>query len=386
MTSDLERQAAGLFTVGFYGKSVTDDLKGLLSRGVGGVIFFARNVGTPSELLQLNRDLKATANRPLLLAIDQEGGQVARLRDGFTALPPMRAVGATGSAALARELGCVIARELRAVGFDMNYAPVLDIDTNPDNPIIGARSFGRTPELVTELGLALVAGLQAGGVAACGKHFPGHGDTSQDSHLELPTLPHAMERLERVELAPFEAAAKAGIASFMTAHVIFEAVDSKYPATMSRAVLTGILRKKLGYDGMVVTDDVEMKAIADNYGVEEAVVLGLNAGVDHFLCCHTAELAHRAIEAIVHAVESGKLSQQILDTATRRFDSVRSRFAKPVGGAEGLAALRAPEHLALVQRILASVDAALSETGKDPTEVMERIRVERELMRSGSAG
>jgi len=385
MTSDLERQAAGLFTVGFYGKGVTDDLKGLLSRGVGGVIFFARNVAAPSELLELNRDIKATADRPLLLAIDQEGGQVARLRDGFTALPAMRAVGATGSAALARELGGVIARELRAVGFDMNYAPVLDIDTNPDNPIIGARSFGRTPELVTELGLALVAGLQAGGVAACGKHFPGHGDTSQDSHLELPRLPHAMARLERVELAPFEAAAKAGIASFMTAHVIFEAVDSKYPATMSRAVLTGILRKKLGYDGMVVTDDVEMKAIADHYGVEEAVVLGLNAGVDHFLCCHTAELAHRAIDAIVRAVESGKLSQQVLDTATRRFGSVRARFAKPVGAASGLATLRAPEHLALVERILASVDADLSETGKDPTEVMERIRVERELVRSRSA-
>jgi len=384
MTSDLERQAASLFTVGFYGKAVTDDLKGLLSRGVGGVIFFARNVGKPAEVLELNRDLKSVAARPLVLAIDQEGGQVARLRDGFTELPTMRAVGATGSATLARELGGLVARELRAVGFDMNYAPVLDIDTNPDNPIIAARSFGRTPELVTELGLALAAGLQDAGVAACGKHFPGHGDTSQDSHLELPTLPHAMERLERVELAPFRAAARAGIASFMTAHVIFEAVDSKYPATMSRAVLTGILREKLGYDGMVVTDDVEMKAIADNYGVEEAVVLGLNAGVDHFLCCHTAELAHKAIDAIVRAVESGKLSQQILDTATRRFDKLRSRFAKPIGPAAGLATLRAPEHLALVARILGTVDASLTEIGKDPTEVMERIRVERERARTGS--
>jgi beta-N-acetylhexosaminidase len=384
MTSTLEQQAASLFTVGFYGKAVTDDLRGLLARGVGGVIFFARNVGTPEEVLELNRDIKTTANRPLVLAIDQEGGQVARLRSGFTELPPMRAVGATGSALLARDLGKLIARELRAVGFDMNYAPVLDIDTNPDNPIIAARSFGRTPELVTELGLALAAGLQEAGVAACGKHFPGHGDTSQDSHLELPTLPHAMERLERVELAPFKAAAKAGIASFMTAHVIFEAVDSKYPATMSRAVLTGILREKLGYDGMVVTDDVEMKAIADNYGVEEAVLLGLNAGVDHFLCCHTAALAHRAIDSIVRAVESGKLSQQTLDTATRRFGSLRSRFAKHVGSPAGLATLRAPEHLSLVARILNSVDASLSDIGTDPTEVMERIRVEQERARSAS--
>ena len=382
MTSALERQAASLFTVGFYGKSVTEDLTSLIARGVGGVIFFARNVGTPAEVLELNREIKRVAARPLLLAIDQEGGQVARLKQGFTELPPMRAVGATASATLARELGMLIGRELRAVGFDMNYAPVLDIDTNPDNPIIAARSFGRTPELVTELGLALAAGLQEVGVAACGKHFPGHGDTNQDSHLELPKLPHAMSRLEEVELAPFKAAAKAGIASFMTAHVIFEAVDSKYPATMSRAVLTGILREKLGFDGMIVTDDVEMKAIADNYGVEEAVLLGLGAGVDHFLCCHTAELAHRAIDAIVKAVQDGKLSQSVLDEATRRFSAVRSRFEKPVGPASGLAALRSPEHLALVARILGTVDANLAAVGKDPTEIMEQIRVERERARS----
>jgi beta-N-acetylhexosaminidase len=377
MTSELEKQAASLFTVGFYGKSVTEDLQSLIARGVGGVIYFARNVGTPEEVLELNRDIKRSAGRRLLLAIDQEGGQVARLRQGFTEIPPMRAVGATGNAGLARELGKAIGCELRAVGFDMNYAPVLDIDTNPDNPIIAARSFGRTPEIVTEMGLALAAGLQDAGIAACGKHFPGHGDTSQDSHLELPTLPHAMERLERVELAPFKAAAKAGIASFMTAHVIFEAVDSKHPATMSRAVLTGILREKLGYDGMVVTDDVEMKAIADNYGVEEAVLLGLNAGVDHFLCCHTAELAHRAIDAIVKAVESGKVSRETLANATRRFEQVRTRFEKPVGSAAGLEALRAPEHLAVVARILSGIDVGLSEVGADPTEVMERIRVER---------
>jgi len=377
MTSALEKQAASLFTVGFPGKTVTNELLGLLARGVGGVIFFGRNVGAPAEVLELTRELKRVAARPLVLALDQEGGPVARLRQGFTELPPMRAVGATGSATLARELGRLVAHELRAVGFDMNYAPVLDVDTNPRNPVIGARSFGRTPELVTELGLALAAGLEDVGVAACAKHFPGHGDTSQDSHLELPKLPHAMERLERVELVPFKAAAKAGIASFMTAHVIFEAVDPKYPATMSHAVLTGILREKLGYDGLVVTDDVEMKAIADNYGVEEAVLLGLGAGVDHFLCCHTPELAHRAIDAVVRAVEDGKLSRAVLDTAALRFDRVRSRFAKPVGDAAGLAGLRSAEHLALVQRILGSVDASVTAVGQDPTEVMEQLGRER---------
>jgi beta-N-acetylhexosaminidase len=310
----------------------------------------------------------------VLLSVDQEGGQVARLREGFTDLPPMRAVGATGSAALARDLGRLLGRELRAVGFDLNFAPVLDIDTNPDNPVIAARSFGRTPSLVAELGVALAAGLQELGVAACGKHFPGHGDTSQDSHLELPTLPHTLERLERVELLPFAAAAKAGIASFMTAHVIFQAVDARHPATMSWAVLTGILRHKLGYDGMVVSDDIEMKAIADNYGVEEAVLLGLNAGVDHFLCCHTAALAHRAIDAVVTAVESGKLDRQVLNEATRRFAAVRERYAKPAGSKEGLKELRSKEHLQLVTRILEGVEPTLAGAGSDPTEVIERSR------------
>ncbi|RYZ08327.1 MAG: beta-N-acetylhexosaminidase [Myxococcales bacterium] len=375
MTTELERQAASLFTVGFHGKSVPEELRRLLARGVGGVIFFKRNVGTAAEVLELTRDIKRVAARPLLLAVDQEGGQVARLRAGFTELPPMRAVGATGSAALARHLGQLIGRELRAVGFDMNYAPVLDVDTNPQNPVIAARAFGRTPELVTELGLALAAGLQEAGVAACGKHFPGHGDTSQDSHLELPIVPHSLERLERVELAPFRAAAAAGIAAFMTAHVVFQAVDALHPATMSRAVLTGILREKFGYDGLVVTDDVEMKAIADNYGVEEAVRLGLEAGVDHFLCCHTAELAHRAIDAIVNAVETGKLDRGRLDSAARRFRAVCARYEQPVGSAAGLATLRSPEHLQLVARILTGVEASVAHAGAaDPTEVMEHVR------------
>jgi beta-N-acetylhexosaminidase len=367
MTSELERQAASLFTVGFHGKSPSTELRGLLARGVSGVILFSRNVGSPEDVLELNRELKREAGRPLLTSVDQEGGAVARLREGFTRLPPMRAVGATRDAMLARQLGELIGRELRAVGFDMSYAPVLDVDTNPENPVIGARSFGRTPELVSDLGVALASGLQGVGVAACGKHFPGHGDTSQDSHRELPTLPHSLERLERVELAPFRRAAAAGIASLMTAHVIFEALDAERPATMSHAVLTGLLREKLGYDGLVVSDDLEMKAIADHYGVEEAVVLGLQAGVDHFLCCHTAELTHRAIDAVVGAVERGRLAPATVQRAAGRIEALVARYVKPVGSRSGLSVLRCPEHLALVARLEAS-DAA---SAPDPTEALK---------------
>jgi beta-N-acetylhexosaminidase len=371
MTLGLEQQAARLFSVGFTGKAPSAELTGLLARGVGGVIVFARNVGTPEEVLELNRALKHAAGRPLLLSVDQEGGRVARLRRGFTELPAMRSVGRAGSAALARELGVVIAHELRAVGFDLSFAPVLDVDTNPQNPVIGDRSFGPSPERVTELGLALAQGMQGAGVAACAKHFPGHGDTELDSHLELPRLRHELARLERVELVPFRAAARSDIAAIMTAHVIFEAVDATYPATMSRAVIHDVLRRQLGYTGLVVSDDLEMRAITDHYGVEEAVLRGLAAGVDHFLICHSADLAHRAVEAVVRAVESGRIERAVLDAASRRFDDVLARFARPVGPSSGLLALRTPEHLRVVEPLL---ETDLTARVGDPTEAHDSGR------------
>lgn len=371
MNSDLETQAARLFSVGFHGKTLSDDLSRLLVRGVGGVILFSRNVGQPAEVFETTSALKRQAGRPLLISLDQEGGKVARLRQGFSEVPSMRALGEMGNATLTREVGALIGRELRAVGFDLNYAPVLDVDTNADNPVIGSRSFGRTPELVSRLGVALAAGLESAGVAACGKHFPGHGDTSRDSHLELPRLAHSLERLQQVELQPFAAAVKAGIPSLMTAHVVFEPLDPVYPATMSRAVLHGLLREQLRYDGLVVTDDLEMRAIADHYSVEETVVRGLNAGVDQFLCCHTAELAERAIEAVVHAVEAGTVSRETLATANRRIRTITDRYARPALEKPDLSALRCDAHLALVERIARGPEAA------DPTAVMERMARER---------
>lgn len=372
LTRQLELSAAKLFSVGFQGKTVSADLQLLLARGVGGVILFRRNVGTPEEVWQLNREIKAVAGRPLSIGVDQEGGAVARLRHGFTELPAMRVVGHAASATLARRLGHAMGRELRAVGFDMNFAPVLDVDTNPNNPVIGARSFARTPERVAELGLALADGLQSAGVAACGKHFPGHGDTNQDSHLELPVLRHSLERLEQVELWPFRAAATSDIAALMTAHVVFQALDPSYPATMSRAAIAGILRERLGFRGLVISDDLEMKAIADHFAVEDVVLRGLEAGVDHFLCCQTAELGHRAIDAVVRAVEAGQLARDVVETAGRRFDEVTARFARPLADAPGLEVLRCAEHLELVEQIRKLGESAAAASEADPTERSEQ--------------
>jgi len=381
MTHDLEARAARLFTVGFHGKSLNDDLSRLLARGVSGVILFSRNVGNPAETFDTTSSIKRQAGRPLLIALDQEGGKVSRLRHGFSELPSMRALGATGSAALAREVGALIGRELSAVGFDMNYAPVLDVDTNPENPVIGSRSFGRTPELVSEFGVALAAGLESVGVAACGKHFPGHGDTSQDSHLNLPRLPHSFARLEQVELAPFRAAIAAGIPALMTAHVIFEALDPVYPATMSRPVLHGLLRERLGYEGLIVSDDLEMRAITDHYGVEDAVVRGLDAGVDQFLCCHTADVVHRAIEAVVHAAERSTVSRDALAIANRRNEKFSHRYARSALAQPELSQVRCEAHLALLERVLRGTDATLLAAGTDPTAVMDRPALERSVPR-----
>jgi beta-N-acetylhexosaminidase len=376
-THELEARAARLFTVGFHGQTITADLTKLVARGVGGVVFFSRNVGQPAQVLELTSSIKRLAARSLILALDQEGGQVARLRQGFTEIPPMRAVGASGNAALAREVGALIGREVRAVGFDMSYAPVLDVDTNPQNPVIGARSFGRTPEVVSELGVAFAQGMESVGVAACGKHFPGHGDTSQDSHLELPRLPHSLARLEQTELKPFVAAIQAGIPALMTAHVIFEPLDSVYPATMSRQVLRGLLREKLGFEGLVITDDIEMRAIADHYGIEECVTRGVDAGVDQFLCCHTAELAHRAIDAVIHAVESGTLGREALESANRRVAQFASRYVQPALEEPNLSVLRSDAHLSVIERVLQGLDGKAQDLGTDPTAIMDRIHAER---------
>jgi beta-N-acetylhexosaminidase len=349
--TELETLAARLLIVGFPGRDVDGELGKLVERGVSGVVLFSRNVGSPVEVRELTRKLKLRAGRPLLTAIDQEGGKVARLREGFTPLPAFRQLGASGDAGLAREFGALIGSELAAVGIDWNFAPVLDVDTNPRNPVIGARSLSRSPAEVARLGLAFAAGLMDAGVAPCAKHFPGHGDTLQDSHFGLPRLPHARERLDRVELVPFAAAAAANIPSIMTAHVVFEALEPELPASMSEKLVGGVLRRALGYTGVVVTDDLEMKAIADNYAIEEVTLRGLAAGVDAFLCCHTAELANRAISAIVTGVQSGQIPKERLEQAAERMQRFAARWASPPERPDAFEALASAPHLALVERL-----------------------------------
>src|SRR5512133_977618 len=308
MPSSLDRDASALLCVGFHGKTPSPEVLELIRRGVSGVILFSRNVESAEQVAELTAALKRAAGRPLLVAIDQEGGRVARLRapQGFTELPPMRAIGAVGEDRLAFEVGALLGRELRAVGIDQDYAPVVDVDTNPANPVIGDRSFSRDPAVVARLGAALARGLQSAGVAGCAKHFPGHGDTSQDSHKDLPRLPHARARLDEVELLPFRALATAGVASVMTAHVVFEALDPRRPATLAPEVMR-LLREEAGFQGCAVSDDLEMKAVAEHFPLEEAAPGAILAGVDALLVCHRADVQHRAIDLVRGAVEDGRI-------------------------------------------------------------------------------
>lgn len=366
---DLDRLVAGLFCVGFPGTTLPPEVEELQRRGVSGAILFRRNVEDPAQFAALCAELKQRAGRPFLTSVDQEGGRVMRLRAPFSEVPPMRALGAIGDEALAEAVGKVLGAELRVANVDLDYAPVLDVDTNPANPVIGDRSFGRTPELVGRMGAALIRGLQGAGVAACGKHFPGHGDTSQDSHLALPRLAHPLERLQQVELPPFEMAVRAGVASIMTAHVIFEPLDPDYPATMSRPALDGILRDRMGYDGVVISDDLEMKAIADHYGIEEAVVRGVNAGVDLFLVCHDAELQHRAIDLLAAAVRRGDVPRERIEQARRRVDALIARWVQPPATTDWRQVVGCAAHREVIDRVRSAAATWAQAPGRDPTEI-----------------
>lgn len=294
---------------------------------IGGVILFSRNVESPEQVAEAAFESERLGRVvPAWVSIDQEGGRVARLREPFTRWPPMATLGRAGDEALARRFGAALAAELRAVGITLDYAPVLDIHTNPANPVIGDRALADTAGEVARLGRVLVEALQDAGVAACGKHFPGHGDTSVDSHHDLPVVDHPPDRLRAVEFAPFRAAVEAGVAFIMTAHVLVPSLDVDQPATLSPVTLR-LLREELGFDGVILSDDLEMKAVSARLPVPEAAVAAIAAGCDAVLVCSgDIDLQGRTLEALVRAVESGVIPRARFDAALRRGAAAKARF------------------------------------------------------------
>ncbi len=317
----------------------------------GGIILFQRNYTDPDTLRALCSDIHAlTPEHPPLIALDAEGGRVHRLSPPFTHFPPALQIGQTGSPQLAHEVGVALGRELRNVGIDIDFAPVLDVYSNPANTVIGDRAFGSDPQRVAEFGCALAAGLRAAGVLPCGKHFPGHGATVIDSHDDLPYDERDSATLEAVDLRPFQAAIAQEIELLMTAHVVYPALDPQQPASLSPIIMNDLLRKRLGFQGVIVSDDLEMGAIIRHSSVAAAAVQALSAGADLLLVCQRLEHALSARDACRRAVQQGVLAEERVAEAQRRVERLKHRIAdRP---SLPLSAIGAPEHHTLVETIV----------------------------------
>lgn len=321
----LAEKVGQMFVCGFEGYVPNDDIKALISNyHLGGIIYFRRNVREVGQIAKLSYDLQKwneeKSDIPLLISIDQEGGMVARIdSDEVTLVPGNMAIGATRNTDLAYEAARICGLELRDLGINVNFAPSVDVNNNALNPVIGVRSYGERADLVAEMGAAAIRGLQEAGIAATAKHFPGHGDTESDTHYGLAEVPHERERLFNLELVPFKRAIAEGVDAIMTAHVMFPAIEpASKPATLSRHVLTDLLRGELKYSGVIITDCMEMHAISKHFGVAEGAVMAVEAGADLVLVSHTFESQVASIEAVIAAVESGRVPEAQIDESVKR--------------------------------------------------------------------
>jgi beta-N-acetylhexosaminidase len=365
--ADRKRRAGQRLFIGFAGPAVTDDLRALVKTiQPAGFVLFRRNVEEPAQVRELNRELASLvdARHPAFLAVDQEGGRVQRVKAPATVWPAMRRVGQAAERprgrdlALTEDVSRAMAKELRALGFNLNFAPVADIDSNPDNPIIGDRSFGRVPDVVAQHVVAFAKAHQEQGVIACAKHFPGHGDTAVDSHLALPKVELDIAEIEHRELVPFRAAIQAGIATIMTAHILFPAYDEEVPATLSPRIIRGVLREQLGFQGVVFSDDLEMKAVHGRWPIAESARRMTEATVDILLCCEDPTLQVEAYESLVRLQEEDSGLEKASIAAVKRVEALRERFFLKPLRQPGLEVLASESHQALARRVAADSDGA----------------------------
>ena len=349
-----------MFLVGVGAQELTSEERMAMEHySFGGFILFGHNCCDPAQILSLTRALwDISKGLPPFIAIDQEGGRVHRLPKPFTHFPPAARIGETGDAKLAYRAARATAEELAALGINLDFAPVLDVNSNPKNPVIGDRSFASDPQKVIAFGEQWTHGLREGGIIPCGKHFPGHGDTDKDSHLDLPLVDRSLDELRKVELPPFVNACRNGIESLMTAHVIYRALDPKLPATLSHNIVTGLLREELNYHGVVFSDDMEMKAISDHYGEEEAVALCVRAGIDVMLFCHELARAIHAFDFLSSEFEKDATVRSQVENSYNRITKLKQGFLK---GFTGIKADQLEKRLARInhQRIVDEIQGNL---------------------------
>ncbi len=355
-TADRKRRAGQRIVMGIAGPRVSEEERRLIKEvRPGGFVLFGRNIEEPRQVLELNRELASLlpTDVPPIRTVDQEGGRVQRVREPATRWPPMRHVGNVADLDLTRAVGAAIGREVRALGFDLDFAPVADVDSNPKNPVIGDRSFGSESWAVSRHVWAFIHGMQDEGCIACAKHFPGHGDTSVDSHLDLPVVEKDPPDLDQLELPPFEAAIRAGVGSVMTAHVLFPTLDEERPATMSSRIVGAILRERFTYNGVVFSDDMEMKAVRGRYPLEMQLREATTAGVDSFLFCKEPELVLEGYEILVRLQEEDKRQEDAAIDSVKRWSTMRERFLKDASPRPELSVLGCAEHLDLALRVRA---------------------------------
>lgn len=353
---NIEEKIGRMINIGFEGLEAPDYVLDWLRTGqVGGIVLFRRNIESPQQLARLIQSCRDAAPREILVSIDQEGGRVVRLHTRFTESPGAMALGCTDSEALAENVSAVIAYELRALGINWVLAPVVDLAHNPDNAVISTRALGNNSQRVRDLAVAEIRGFQGAGVAATAKHFPGHGNTPIDTHVQLAVVRGPLDFLWNHDLVPFRAAVAAGVASVMVSHVKFEALDPVYPASLSPVVTSQLLRGELAFDGLACTDCMEMNAITDHYGAGEAAVAAVLAGQDVIFYSHSPAFQQEAFDALLQAVRTKRLSEARIEESLRRIDTMIAAY--PLEPRPTLEIIRSPDHLAVMKR---AADAAIT--------------------------
>lgn len=326
----IDEKIGQMLIVGIEGYDLDGNSKSLIVKSkVGGVILFSNNVQGTSQLLNLLNSLKSENQHnkiPLFLSVDEEGGRVTRMPVEFKKIPTNKAIGKINNEALSNKIGATIAYEIGAFGFNMDFSPVLDINSNPNNPVIGDRSFGRDVNIVSRLGIQTMKGIQSANIIPVVKHFPGHGDTAVDSHLGLPSVNNDLERLESFELIPFEEAIKNNADAVMIAHILLPKIDSENPSSLSKIIITDILRNNLNFNGVIITDDMTMGAIVKNYNISEAAVKSVKAGTDIVLVCHGYDNEISVINALKNAVSEGEIVEQRIDESVYRILMLKKKY------------------------------------------------------------
>lgn len=375
--SRMKQKIGQRIIVGFHGETLPKELMHLDEEwGLGGVILFKRNLTSPEQIFDLNESIMHLGRGiPPFIGIDQEGGRVSRLPEPFTIFPDMVCVGHQGTVSMAYEVGAIVGRELSVSGFNLNFAPVLDLNTNPNNPIIGDRALSHDPQVVSTLGRSLIQGLQDNQVVACGKHFPGHGNTDADSHLGRVECRLSREEILNQELFPYRSLVDDEVLNMvMLSHVHYPHIDKDYPASLSSEVIQGLLRTEIGFRGVCISDDLEMKAITNHYSIEEMTHLAFDAGLDIYLMCHTLDQQVEVLETLMKISENPQVPKAVWDSPLRRIIELKKQVftnENTIDRTHAAELIGAREHVRISRRLREDLNKKRNRLAEQNTQDLE---------------